>query len=147
MIENDSPETKIAPENGWLEYWCPFGMAYFQGRTVSFRYLLSHDMKNLIPRRRALMKGCGRRKWHDKRCISNKRRCDFRVSWMITISDNRVKSTSRIVCPKTTINGCGQLSMKSLDIKYHYIMKFCHRFVQQFEKANFYDFCTKHIRI
>ena len=31
MIENDSPETKIAPENGWLEYWCPFGMAYFQG--------------------------------------------------------------------------------------------------------------------
>ena len=25
------PETNIAPENGWLEYWFPFGMAYFQG--------------------------------------------------------------------------------------------------------------------
>ena len=31
------PETNIAPENGWLEYSFPFGMAYFQGRTVSFR--------------------------------------------------------------------------------------------------------------
>ena len=32
------PETNIfAPENGWLEYKFPFGMAYFQGRTVSFR--------------------------------------------------------------------------------------------------------------
>ena len=30
------PETNIAPENGWLEYSFPFGMAYFQGRTVSF---------------------------------------------------------------------------------------------------------------
>ena len=31
-------ETNIlAPENGWLEDWFPFGMAYFQGRTVSFR--------------------------------------------------------------------------------------------------------------
>ena len=27
----------MAPENGWLEYEFPFGMAYFQGRTVSFR--------------------------------------------------------------------------------------------------------------
>ena len=31
------PETNISPENGWLEYYFPFGMAYFQGRTVSFR--------------------------------------------------------------------------------------------------------------
>ena len=30
------PETNIAPENGWLEYHVPFGMAYFQGY-VSFR--------------------------------------------------------------------------------------------------------------
>ena len=29
--------TAKAPENGWLEYWFPFGKAYFQGRTVSFR--------------------------------------------------------------------------------------------------------------
>ena len=25
------PETNMAPENGWLEYSFPFGMAYFQG--------------------------------------------------------------------------------------------------------------------
>ena len=25
------PETNIAPENGWLEYYFPFGMFYFQG--------------------------------------------------------------------------------------------------------------------
>ena len=31
------PETNIAPENGWLEDYFPFGKAYFQGRTVSFR--------------------------------------------------------------------------------------------------------------
>ena len=31
-------ETSIfAPENGWLESYFPFGMAYFQGRAVSFR--------------------------------------------------------------------------------------------------------------
>ena len=24
------PETNIAPENGWLEYYFPFGKAYFQ---------------------------------------------------------------------------------------------------------------------
>ena len=24
------PETNIAPENGWLEYLFPFGMAFFQ---------------------------------------------------------------------------------------------------------------------
>ena len=24
------PETNIAPENAWLEYYFPFGMAYFQ---------------------------------------------------------------------------------------------------------------------
>ena len=34
---NTLPETNIAPENGWLEYYFPFGMAYFQVRTVSFR--------------------------------------------------------------------------------------------------------------
>ena len=32
------PETnKKAPENGWLEYYFPIGMAYFQVRTVGFR--------------------------------------------------------------------------------------------------------------
>ena len=31
------PETNIAPENGWFEYYFPIGEAYFQGRTVSFR--------------------------------------------------------------------------------------------------------------
>ena len=25
------PETNIAPKNGWLEYYFPIGMAYFQG--------------------------------------------------------------------------------------------------------------------
>ena len=25
------PETDIAPENGWLEYYFPIGEAYFQG--------------------------------------------------------------------------------------------------------------------
>ena len=29
--------TDIAPKNGWLEYYFPFGMAYFQVRAVSFR--------------------------------------------------------------------------------------------------------------
>ena len=28
------PETNIAPEDGWLEYYLPFGMAYFQGRLL-----------------------------------------------------------------------------------------------------------------
>ncbi len=31
------PETNIAPENGWLEYYFPIGIAYFQVQTVSFR--------------------------------------------------------------------------------------------------------------
>ena len=31
------PETNIPPENGWLEYYFPIGMAYFRGQTVSFR--------------------------------------------------------------------------------------------------------------
>ena len=31
------PETNIAPENGWLEYYFPIGEADFQVRTVSFR--------------------------------------------------------------------------------------------------------------
>ena len=29
--EGTLPETNIAPENGWLEYYFPFGKAYFQG--------------------------------------------------------------------------------------------------------------------
>ena len=37
MVANNLPETNIAPKNGWLEYYFPIGMAYFQGRTVSFR--------------------------------------------------------------------------------------------------------------
>ena len=28
---NTLPETNIAPENGWLEDYFPFGKAYFQG--------------------------------------------------------------------------------------------------------------------
>ena len=32
-----SPETNIAPTNGWLEYYFPIGEAYLQVRTVSFR--------------------------------------------------------------------------------------------------------------
>ncbi len=31
------PETNIAPENWWLEYYFPIGEAYFQVRTASFR--------------------------------------------------------------------------------------------------------------
>ena len=32
MCESDTlPETNIAPENGWLEYYFPIGEAYFQG--------------------------------------------------------------------------------------------------------------------
>ena len=38
------PETNIAPENGWLEDYFPFGMTYFQGRTVSFREGISADV-------------------------------------------------------------------------------------------------------
>ncbi len=29
--EHTLPETNIAPENRWLEYYFPFGMTYFQG--------------------------------------------------------------------------------------------------------------------
>ena len=29
-MESTLPETNIAPENGWLEYQFPFGMAYLQ---------------------------------------------------------------------------------------------------------------------
>ena len=36
-VEYTLPETNMAPENGWLEDEFPFGKAYFQGRTVSFR--------------------------------------------------------------------------------------------------------------
>ena len=28
---NIHPETNIAPENGWLEYYFPIGEAHFQG--------------------------------------------------------------------------------------------------------------------
>ena len=31
------PEANIAPGNGWLENSFPFGIAYFQGQTASFR--------------------------------------------------------------------------------------------------------------
>ena len=31
------PETNIAPKDGCLEYYFPFWIAYFQGRTVSFK--------------------------------------------------------------------------------------------------------------
>ena len=30
-------ETNIAPENGWLEYYFPFGKTYFQGRAVKLQ--------------------------------------------------------------------------------------------------------------
>ena len=43
------PEANIAPENGWLEYYFPFGMAYFQVRAVSFRegrYREPHGRRN-----------------------------------------------------------------------------------------------------
>ena len=40
------PETNIAPENWWLEDGFPFGVAYFQGRSLSFRERISSD-KNL----------------------------------------------------------------------------------------------------
>ena len=33
----------MALENGWLEYFFPFGMAIFQGRTVSFRERALHN--------------------------------------------------------------------------------------------------------
>ena len=48
------PETNISPENGWLEYQFPLEMAYFQGRTVSFR-------KGTLPRKldRQLFVSCG----------------------------------------------------------------------------------------
>ena len=31
ILVDTLPETIIEPGNGWLEYNCPFGMAYFQG--------------------------------------------------------------------------------------------------------------------
>ena len=31
LLVGTLPETNIAPENGWLEYHFPIGMAYFQG--------------------------------------------------------------------------------------------------------------------
>ena len=37
ILDFTLPETNIAPENGWLVYYFPIGIVYFQGRTVSFR--------------------------------------------------------------------------------------------------------------
>ena len=37
-------ETNIAPECWWLEDEFPFGMAYFQGRAVSFRESICFHM-------------------------------------------------------------------------------------------------------
>ena len=31
MVNTTLPETNIAPENGWLEYYFPIEEAYFQG--------------------------------------------------------------------------------------------------------------------
>ncbi len=31
IVISTLPETNIAPENGWLEYYFPIGEAYFQG--------------------------------------------------------------------------------------------------------------------
>ncbi len=31
QVKATLPETNIATENGWLEYYFPIGMAYFQG--------------------------------------------------------------------------------------------------------------------
>ena len=31
IVQDTLPETNIAPENVWLEYSFPVGMAYFQG--------------------------------------------------------------------------------------------------------------------
>ena len=44
------PETnsEFAPGNGWLEYNFPFGMAYFQGRTVSFRECNAFEKVKII---------------------------------------------------------------------------------------------------
>ena len=38
--------TNISPENIWLEEEFPFGQAYFQGRTVSFRECTSCKCNN-----------------------------------------------------------------------------------------------------
>ena len=37
MVIDTLPETNIAPENGGLEDYFPFGKAHFQVRTDSFR--------------------------------------------------------------------------------------------------------------
>jgi len=35
------PETNTAPQNGWLEYYVPFGIVYFYVVAVSFGYFPS----------------------------------------------------------------------------------------------------------
>ena len=35
------PQTNIAPENGWLEYYFPIGEAYFHGQALSFREVIA----------------------------------------------------------------------------------------------------------
>ena len=37
------PETNTAPQNGWLEYYFPFGIVYFYVRAVSFGYFPSEQ--------------------------------------------------------------------------------------------------------
>ena len=44
------PEINMAPENGWLDnYSFLLGMAYFQGRTVSFREIFMYFGKGSFP--------------------------------------------------------------------------------------------------
>ena len=44
VIMNTILGTNISHENPWLEDEFPFGQAYFQGRTVSFRECSFHDI-------------------------------------------------------------------------------------------------------
>ena len=48
------PETNIAPENGCLEDYLNFGMAYFQGLYVSFREGIQYTEATIIPSTKAL---------------------------------------------------------------------------------------------
>ena len=45
---NTLPETNIAPENGWLEDYFPFGKRYFQGQTVSFGESMNPNQSNVF---------------------------------------------------------------------------------------------------
>ena len=42
------PETNIAPENGWLEYYFPMGRPIFRGY-VSFREGTQNPLQNYLP--------------------------------------------------------------------------------------------------